>query len=95
MTGSPILMAHLETVEELVTQRDNALAALAEIEATPINSYGIAGRTATYEQRAELQKRVTHLNRRIAARSSSVKALGHNLADMRDNTATGDKIDGS
>ena len=79
-------MGHLETVEELVTQRDNALKAMEAIEQTPIASYGLAGRSAAYEARAEIQKRITHLNRRIAARSSEVRALGYNLADFRGTT---------
>ena len=80
-------MADIQSVSELVTQRDNLQTALDELLVTGITSYSIQGRTVTYEMREQLYKMILNLNRRIGARTTSTaKALGYNLADFSQKT---------
>ena len=80
-------MADIQSVSDLVTQRDKIQASLNELADTAINMYTLGGRTVTYELRNDLQKQLNQLNRRIAARTTSgTKALGFNLADFSQKT---------
>ncbi len=80
-------MADIQSVADLVTQRDAIQTALNDLASTGISSYTIGGRTVTYELRSDLQKQLNNLNRRIAARTSSgTKALGFNLVDFSQKT---------
>jgi hypothetical protein len=80
-------MADIQSVADLVTQRDNMQTALDELMLTGITNYTIGGRTVTYELRQDLQSLVNQLNRRIAARTTSTtRALGYNLVDFSQKT---------
>lgn len=76
-------MSYLQPLSKLVSRRDAIQAALDELDKTPIANYGLESRNVAYEPRAELEKQLRQLNRRIAARAPSVAATGHNLADFR------------
>lgn len=76
------MASELETVSDLITQRDQLRTALNELSMTGISSYTIGGRTVTYEQRNELERQIKNLNRRIGARGTT-RATGFNLVDMR------------
>jgi len=76
-------MASNLSVADLVTARDNLLAAYTTISTSATSEYSIGDRTFRYEDRRKIWMEIKELNKIILLRDTTINARGVNRAEFR------------
>ncbi len=76
-------MASNLAIADLVTARDNLLAAYTTISTSATAEYSLGDRTFRYEDRNKIWMEIKELNKVIMLRDTTINARGVNRADLR------------
>lgn len=76
-------MASNLAIADLVTARDNLLAAYTTVSTSTTSEYSLGDRTFRYEDRRKIWMEIKDLNKIIMLRDPTINARGVNRADLR------------